>query len=230
MTTYSCILLDLDGTILDSAPGIISTLAFTLERIGQPIPAPAELLKWVGPPIMDSFRDFAGLNPEESAHALAVYREKYLDAGAYDASLFPGMPTLIRDIHRRGIPLSLATSKPELPATLMLEHFDLARHFTVITGASEDETRSAKADVVAEALRRLHELGADISNPVMVGDREHDIEGAAVHGVPTIAVEWGYGSPVEYVGAVALASTPAELEELLFAEELEEEEERAVAN
>ncbi|WP_166876638.1 HAD hydrolase-like protein [Salinibacterium sp. ZJ450] len=228
--TYSCILLDLDGTILDSAPGIIKTLEFTLERIGRPIPGPAELLKWVGPPIMDSFRDLAGLNPAESEHALAVYREKYLDDGAYDATLFPGMPSIIRDIHRHGIPLSLATSKPELPATLMLEHFDLARHFTVITGASEDETRSAKADVVAEALIRLDRLGVDISNPVMVGDREHDIAGAAANGVPTIAVEWGYGSPVEYVGAVALANTPAELWMLLFAQEIEEEEERAVAN
>ena len=228
--TYSCILLDLDGTILDSAPGIIKTLSWTLEKIGRPIPAPAELLKWVGPPIMDSFRDLAGLDREESEQALAVYREKYLDDGAYDSSLFPGIPSVIREIHRRGIPLSLATSKPELPATLMLEHFDLASHFTVITGASEDETRSAKADVVAEALRRLDEVGVDISNPVMVGDRAHDIEGASANGVPTIAVEWGYGSPLEYVGAVALASTPAELSTLLFAEEAEEEEERVAVN
>ncbi|WP_157154972.1 MULTISPECIES: HAD hydrolase-like protein [unclassified Diaminobutyricimonas] len=223
---YSCILLDLDGTITDSAPGIISTLKWTLEQIGQPVPPAEDLLKWVGPPIMDSFRDFAGLNLEQANEALAVYRAKYLDDGAYDSTLFPGMPALIRDIHRRGIPFSLATSKPELPATLMLEHFDLANHFTVITGASADETRSEKADVIAEALVRLESVGADVSNPVMVGDRIHDVEGAAAHGIPTIGVDWGYGSPEEFADAIAVVSTPAELAELLFAEQ----EEKAVVN
>jgi len=219
---YSCILLDLDGTITDSAPGIISTLKWTLEQIGQPVPPSEDLLKWVGPPIMDSFRDFAGLNLEQANEALAVYRAKYLDDGAYDSTLFPGMPALIRDIHRRGIPFSLATSKPELPATLMLEHFDLANHFTVITGASADEVRSEKADVIAEALVRLEGVGADLSNPVMVGDRIHDVEGAAAHGIPTIGVDWGYGAAEEFVDAIAVVSTPAELAGLLFAEQQEQ--------
>ena len=101
---------------------------------------------------------------------------------------------------RRGIPMSLATSKPELPATNMLNTYGLRQYFDVITGASEDESRSAKADVVAEALRRLAAIGADVSRPVMVGDRIHDVEGAAAHNVPTIYVEWGYGSPAEQAG------------------------------
>jgi len=215
---YTCILFDLDGTIADSAPGITATLAYTLERIGLPIPRPSELLAWVGPPIMDSFRDLAHLTLPEAENALAIYREKYLDDGVSDSTVFPGMPQLIKDVHDAGIPFSLATSKPELPATLILEHYALARLFTVITGASEDEVRSAKKDVVEEALLRLKNLGVDISRPVMVGDREHDIQGAAAHGVPTIAVDWGYGSPAEYVGSIELAHDTDELRKLLLGE------------
>lgn len=213
---WTCILFDLDGTILDSAPGITATLAFTFEKMGLPIPSPAELLVYVGPPLLDSFRDLAGFTPAQSEEALAIYRERYLEHGTLDSAVYPGIGEVLRDIHASDIPMSLATSKPELPATKMLDHFDLTRYFDVITGASEDEVRSRKADVVAEALERLTLLGADISRPVLVGDREHDVEGAAERGVPTIFVEWGYGSPAEEVGTIAVAKTAAELRELLL--------------
>jgi phosphoglycolate phosphatase len=213
---FSCVLFDLDGTIVDSAPGITATLAYTFEQLGLPVPSPAELVAYVGPPILDSFRDLAGFTPEESRRALDIYRARYLEHGVFDATVYPGIEDVLRGIHERGIPLSLATSKPETPATLILDHYDLAKYFDVITGASDDEVRSAKADVVEEALRRLRAIGADTSKPVMVGDRHHDVVGAAAHHVPTIFVRWGYGSPVEEVGAIAVASTVAELETLLF--------------
>jgi len=213
---YSCILFDLDGTIVDSAPGITATLAYTFETLGLPIPTPSELMKYVGPPLLDSFRDYAHFTPEKSAEALVIYREKYLNVGAYDATQFPGVGLVLKAIHESALPMSLATSKPELPATLILEHFNLANYFDIITGASEDEVRSAKSDVVAEALLRLKAMGADISRPVLVGDREHDVLGAAANDVPTIFVEWGYGSVAEQAGAVAVVSTPEELKTLLL--------------
>ena len=216
----SCILFDLDGTIVDSAPGITATLAHTFAELGLPIPSPAELVAYVGPPILDSFRDLAGFTPEESRQALDIYRVHYLATGVFDATVYPGIESVLRAIHERGIPLSLATSKPETPATLILEHYDLLRYFDIITGASDDEVRSAKADVVEEALRRLRSIGADTSSPVMVGDRHHDVVGAAAHGVPTIFVRWGYGSPAEEVGAIAVASTSAELGRLLLGKDL----------
>ena len=215
MPHYSAILLDLDGTITDSAPGITDTLAWTFEQLGMPVPPAEQLLQYVGPPLLDSFRDLAGMTLEQREHALEVYRVRYLDRGAYDSTLYPGMGLLVRDIAAAGIPLSLATSKPETPATLMLEHFTIAEHFDIITGASEDEVRSAKADVVAEALVRLRARGADLSRPVMIGDRIHDIEGAAVHGVPTIAVTWGYGDDAERTQAHAIARDVDELRRLL---------------
>ena len=122
---------------------------------------------------------------------------------------------VIRAIHAAGVPLSLATSKPESLAKLILVDLGVAELFTEITGASEDEVRSKKADVVAEALRRLAADGADLSRPVMIGDRIHDIHGAAEHEVPTIYVTWGYGSLAETAGAVAVVDTPAQLYPLL---------------
>jgi phosphoglycolate phosphatase len=217
---WTCILFDLDGTILDSAPGITATLAYTFEKLGMPVPPPAKLLEYVGPPLLDSFRDLAGFGAAESVDVLEIYRKRYLDYGALDSAVYPGIAALLRDIQDSPIPLSLATSKPELPATLMLNHFNLATAFDVITGASEDEVRSRKADVVAEALNRLRLIGADTSRPVMVGDRHHDVVGAAEHDVPTIFVTWGYGSPAEQVGAIAVVDTPEELRGLLLGERL----------
>jgi len=109
------------------------------------------------------------------------------------------------------VPLSLATSKPESLARTILDHIGIADAFTEITGASEDEVRSSKPDVVAEALRRLAADGDAAPAPVMVGDRIHDVEGAAEHEVPTIFVTWGYGSPAEAAGAIAVARTSREL-------------------
>ena len=213
---FTCILFDLDGTIVDSAPGITATLAYTFEQLRLPIPTPAELVAYVGPPILDSFRDLAHFSTDEAHRALEIYRARYLVHGVFDATVYPGIPHLLRRIQESGVPLSLATSKPEGPAKLVLEHYGLLEYFDVVTGASEDEVRSAKADVVAEALIRLTAIGADISRPVMVGDRSHDVHGAAAHNVPTIFVRWGYGSPAEEVGTIGVAKDTEELEALLF--------------
>ncbi|WP_349899085.1 HAD hydrolase-like protein [Parafrigoribacterium soli] len=217
-TPWSCILFDLDGTILDSAPGITESLAYMFTELGRPVPPQSELLRYVGPPILDSFRDLAGMNPRESQEALDIYRVRYLERGALQSTVYPGVAQLLRQVHGSPIPLSLATSKPELPATKMLNLAGLTGYFDAITGASEDEVRSRKSDVVAEALRRLEFLGADISAPVMVGDREHDVSGAAEHDVPTIFVTWGYGTPAESEGTIASVDTATQLHELLLGE------------
>jgi phosphoglycolate phosphatase len=212
---YTAILFDLDGTIVDSAPGITATLAYTFERLGLPVPPPAELLRWVGPPLLDSFRDLADFDPATSQRALDFYRERYITVGAYDAVLYPGVAAVLRAIHAAGIPLSLATSKPEGPARAVLTHFGVLEPFDELTGASDDEVRSAKKDVVEEALRRLDARGANLTRTVLIGDRHHDVEGAAHHGIPTIFVTWGYGAPTEAAGAAAVVDTPDELLQVL---------------
>jgi phosphoglycolate phosphatase len=209
---WSCILFDLDGTITDSAPGIIGRLGRTLAAMGRPVPLPAELVAFVGPPILEGFRDVAGMNEEEARAALGIYRGLAASEGPQDdARVFPGMLGLVRSLHDAGVPLALATSKAESQALRILEHLAVLDCFAVVCGSSEDETRSAKKDVVEEALRRLREQQVDLSNLVMVGDRSHDVEGAAHHGVPAIMVEWGYGSPAEAVGAIGVVHSVDQL-------------------
>jgi phosphoglycolate phosphatase len=143
--TWSCILFDLDGTITDSAPGIIHRLALTLAEMGAPVPPNADLLRWVGPPILDSFRDFAGFTPEQSLAALAIYRRLVAEVGPYNESaVYPGMAGLIERLHARGVPLAVSSSKPESQVVPILEHFRLASFFTVICGASDDEHRARR--------------------------------------------------------------------------------------
>jgi phosphoglycolate phosphatase len=207
---YTAILVDLDGTIMDSAPGITRTLAVALQEQGLPVPPPTRLLEFVGPPILDGLRDVAGIEGREALEVLDRYRRHYRATGAFEAEPYAGVREALEALGRLA-PLAIATSKPESTATRILEHFGLAPLFTVIAGASDDETRSEKADVIARALELLAEQGVDVSLPVMIGDRIHDVEGAAAHGIPTIAAGWGYGAPEEAAGAVAVAASPGDL-------------------
>ena len=208
---YDVLLVDLDGTIVDSADGSTGSLAHTFRELGRAVPDEATLRAFVGPPILDGLQRLGGLTSEEAERAVSIYREHYLAVGLLAAPVFPGMARFLHDVAASGRPMSLATSKPESMARLVLDHHDLTKHFDVITGASEDERRSTKADVVAEALRRLAGRGVDLERTVMVGDRIHDVEGARAHGVPTVFVTWGYGEPHEARHAVGVAETVPEL-------------------
>jgi len=213
---FSAILFDLDGTISDSAPGILESLTYTFRKVGVPVPDHATLMSFVGPPIMDTFTTAMGMDQAQAERTLAVYREHYFSHGALDSAMFPGIDVVLRTLHEAGLPISTATSKPETPATYILEHYGLTGDIDIITGASDDEVRSSKADVVEEALKRLDARGFDTSRPVLVGDRLHDVEGATVHGVPVVFAEWGYGSPAEAEGTIAQAATPLDLLPILL--------------
>ncbi|AGW40364.1 HAD superfamily hydrolase [Leifsonia xyli subsp. cynodontis DSM 46306] len=158
----------------------------------------------------------AGLTEAGAREALSAYRVHYAEHGALDSAVFPGVRGLLQRLSAAGVPLAVATSKPETQAVRILEHFGLAQYFEVIAGATDDESRSAKADVVAEALRRLTAADVGVGHAVMVGDRLYDVEGAAAHGLPTILVEWGYGSPAEAAGAIAVVHSTDQLSALLL--------------
>ncbi|GAA2750774.1 HAD hydrolase-like protein [Amnibacterium kyonggiense] len=213
---FTVILVDLDGTVMDSALGITRSLAVALEELGLPVPPPARMVEFVGPPILDGLRDVAGLEPADAARTLERYRERYRRLGAFEAEPYAGIREALERL-RELAPLAIATSKPEGIATRILEHFAFAPLFTVIAGASDDETRSTKADVITRALELLVERGVDVSRPVMIGDRIHDVEGAAAHGIPTVVAGWGYGAPEEAAGAVAIADAPADLPAIVAA-------------
>jgi phosphoglycolate phosphatase len=215
---WSCILWDVDGTIVDASDGILHRLTVTLEHFGRPAPTRAELVHWIGPPMFDSFQAQAGMDAELAATAVAWYRELGRAEGyATGARLFPGVAELIHDLDRAGVPQATASSKPERQVHVLMEHFGLAPAFATMAGATPDErTLATKADIVAEALRRLRIDGIDISRPVLVGDRHHDVDGGAVHGVPVIFVRWGFSWPHESEGASAVADDIHDLRALLL--------------
>lgn len=214
--SWSCVLFDLDGTILDSAPGIIDSLIDTFTHVGIPVPPRDELMHYIGPPLITSFRERLGLSDEQAHETLRIYREDYRKDGAFDAAVFPGVLGLLESLKAAGVPLAIATSKPAVQTERILDHFNLTGLFDVVSGAGEDEKHSSKAEIVASALTRLTESGADISRAIMVGDRIYDVEGAAAHGVPSIIVEWGYGSPEEAKGALATVYSADQLREFLL--------------
>jgi len=213
--TWSAVLFDLDGTIVDSAADITASLAHMFSELGLEIPSDEVLRSYVGPPLLDSLRLTAGFDDAEAWEALNVYRDHYGEH-FLRSPVFPGMAGVLERLHAAGVPIALATSKPESMARKVLDHAGLSKYFTVITGASDDEELSTKADVVREALRRLQAEGIDTSNAVMVGDRGYDTLGAAANGVPTILVEWGYGSPAEAADTIAVVHSTDQLRAALL--------------
>ena len=218
---WTCILWDVDGTVVDASDGILRRLKITLEHFGRTAPTRAELVHWIGPPMFQSFQVTGGMTPEGASDAVSFYRTLgKADGYTTGARLFPGVGELIADVAAAGIPQATASSKPEIQVDALMDHFGLAPYLTAIVGATQDErTLSDKADIVAEALRRLDTAGVDTSRPVLIGDRHHDVEGGAVHGVPVIFVRWGFSWPHEAEGAQAAVDTTDQLRALLLIED-----------
>jgi len=218
---YSCVLWDVDGTIADATPGIFPRLLEVYASFGLAAPAASELARWVGPPMYESFQSLAGLSADDAAEALTRYRALAArDGYAASVDIYPGVPDVIRDIHAAGIPQATASTKPENQVRAILEHNDLLGLFTAISGArSGTAGRSdGKADVIGWALERLRAVGADVSRPVLIGDRHHDIDGAAEYGIPVIFSEWGFGDDAEGASAAYRAADAAALRSLLLVE------------
>lgn len=215
---WTCVLWDIDGTVVDASDGILRRLTIALEHFGKPAPTRDELVHWIGPPMFNSFQDNVGMTPDEATEAVAYYRVLgKADGYTTGAKLYPGIGELIAEVAGAGIAQATASSKPEIQVAALVEHFDLAQYLQAVVGSTPDErTLATKADIVAEALRRLEVAGRDITRPVLIGDRHHDVEGGTERGVPVIFVNWGFSSPHESEGAVAAVDTAAELRALLL--------------
>lgn len=206
------ILFDLDGTLTDSGEGIIKSSAMVLEKYGLPVPSYEEMRVFVGPPLHETFHKF-GVPEEQCDDAVELYRVRYNTVGLFENFPYPGIRELLEALKAQGHRLFVATSKPEEMSVRILEHFDLAKYFEIICGATLDRSRLEKSDVIAYLLQQA----GGVENCIMVGDTVFDVVGAAAHGIPTIGVAWGYGKveDMKNAGAAAIAETPEQLLELL---------------
>jgi phosphoglycolate phosphatase len=203
------VLFDLDGTLVDSTPGIFSSVRFAAAELGLPEPDGEQLRQMVGPPLQEGFALVLGVPVAEVPRAVAAYRAHYSAGALLDVTVHNGIPELLTALTEQGATLAVATSKPEVFAVRVLEATGLLSSFATVHGATLDGAVRHKDQVVAAALA-AHPEGTD---PVLVGDRSHDVLGAAAHGLPCIGAGWGPAEDGELqeAGAAAIAATPAEV-------------------
>jgi phosphoglycolate phosphatase len=207
-------LIDLDGTITDSFPAITGSLKKAFTELGLPIPTDEALRHVVGPPF-ELGLPLVGVPGDQLWAVIDRYRVHYEAGGLFECELYDGVTAMLDALLAAGLTLSLATAKPEETAVRIVEHFGLTDRFAVLAGATYEPGRRTKDEVITHA---LHELGiAAGPHVVMVGDRDHDVHGAKVHGIDCIGVLWGYGDTAELTqaGATALATTPADVVRLV---------------
>jgi phosphoglycolate phosphatase len=202
------VLFDLDGTLVDSTPGIWAAVRVVAAALGLPEPTPGQLTAMVGPPLQEGFAAVLGVPADDVPRAVAAYREHYAAGAVLDVRVYAGIPELLASLAPRAT-LAVATSKPEPFALRILEHTGLRRFFASVHGATLDGSVRHKDQVVAAALA-AHPAARE---PVLVGDRAHDVLGAAAHGLSCIGAGWGPAPAGELAaaGAAVVAASPADV-------------------
>ena len=229
MLKYKYILFDLDGTLVDSGPGITGSVEYALTHFGITGQNREQLTRFIGPPLVDSFMRFYGFTPEQAGEAVDIYRADYRARGVHMNTVYPGICELLQRLNAMGCTCCIATSKPEVFANTVADESGLCPFIKAVYGAELDDKegrkrklRMSKEDVIAYAL-------ACLGNPqkqkvLMVGDRRHDIEGARANGTASCGVLFGFGSraELEAAGATYIVSAPKEISDLILGAENEE--------
>ncbi len=207
---YDTLLFDLDGTLTDSAEGIISCVQYSAEKMGKKEDDREALKVFIGPPLSHMFHAYFGFEGEEIERAVAYYRERYTPVGIYENKVYDGVEEALKYLKAQGKKLAVATSKPEKFAKRIIEHFRLAPYFDAVYGADFEGIRSDKTEVIRYALRELK--ASDKKKVLMIGDRKYDVEGAHEADIACMGVLYGYGSRQELseAGADFIIETPQE--------------------
>ena len=216
MKQYKYLLFDLDGTITDSETGITRCVAYALNYFGIQVNDLRELSPFIRPPLLDSFKDFYNFTDEQATVAVAKYRERYADKGILENELYPGIKELLADAQKNGKTVILATSKPEIFAKRILDHFGLSDYFSFVAGSGLDGSLHTKTDVINYILQSNQIT--NLESVVMIGDRKHDIIGAKNVGIDSIGVLYGFGDYKELsdAGADHIAEDIPALRKLLL--------------
>lgn len=208
------IFFDLDGTLTDSAPGILNCVRYALDKMGVDPTDKATAANFIGPPLLHSFAKHYGMDEAAARQAVVYYRERFSTVGLFENSVYDGVPELLAALQKAGRRLVLATSKPEVYTLRILEHFDLARYFAHVSGATLDGSRDEKLDVLRYGMT-LCGL-RDGAGCAMVGDRATDIEAGHACGMTGVGVLYGGGDRAELAQAEHLVESPAALTPLLL--------------
>lgn len=211
MSKYTYAFFDLDGTLIDSAPGVTGCVRYAMEQLGDPIPPERDLTCFIGPTLFYGFTTFCGLGEEDAHRAVDLYRVRYRAGGMFECRVYDGIETLLKKLNEQKIPCVLATCKPHEFATKIVAHFGLDRYFTLMVGPEINGLRNEKHEVIAYAMEQLGIT--DPSSILMIGDRDNDVLGAKKNRVDCIGVRWGFGTEKELLesGAFAVADTPLDL-------------------
>lgn len=209
------VLFDLDGTLTDPREGIVACFKHALAGAGCACPPDAELERFIGPPLHETLGLLVGTDDLVRFDlALSLFRDRFSAVGMFENAVYPEIPSALASLRTLGAMLYVATSKPQIYAERIIEHFGLGRYFQAVYGSELVGTRSGKADLIGYVLESESLVARDT---FMVGDRAPDVFGARVHGVRAIGALWGYGTREELVeaGASVLVDRPAMLAAVL---------------
>ena len=191
MESKRYVFFDLDGTLTDPAEGITNSVMYALRHFGIEVTDRRELYPFIGPPLSDSYAKYYGFTVEQSEKGVNLFREYFREKGIFENIPYTGMPELLAELHQLGCKLVVTSSKPQLFVERILDHFDMAKYFHAVCGATMDEKTSRKPIIIRNALDICPEAGAD--NTIVVGDHALDVIGAHENGLPACAVLYGYG-------------------------------------
>lgn len=211
MAGAPAVLWDLDGTLTNPFEGITRSMQFALGELGYEAPPVDELKRYIGPPLQVTFPQLLKSNDSNLAdEALRLYRHRYAETGMFENKLIEGIPETLEAVRASGARLYVATSKLESYAIRIVDHFDLTQFFKTVHGSQLDGSRADKGALIR------HIVEAEKLDPrrtIMIGDRLHDVHGAAKNDIPAIGVLWGFGdrAELEEAGAAAIARSPSDL-------------------
>ena len=210
------ILFDLDGTLTDPSKGITNSVIYALNKWGIEENDYQKLCSFIGPPLIDSFINHYDFSKEKALLTVDYFREYVIVKGLFENNIYVGIKELLEKLYNKNVKIILATSKPEIFAKQILEHFDIMKYFTFVAGATINETRTDKEEVIEYALKECNIT--DVNKAVMVGDRKYDIYGGKAFGLKTVGLLYGFGSLEEIKTANPdyIAETVEDLEKILL--------------
>ncbi len=216
---YQYVLFDLDGTISRSAEGIRASLEHAIRRLNAPMPDLGDYTRYIGPPLIDTFKNLVGLDDVQAELGAELYRSYYNKRGKFLNHAYNGIEETLLKLHAAGKKLAVCTSKYEPFAEEIIHILDLTSYFDAVCGSNIDGSRKDKWDIIPYAVNALGgDFESDREHTVMVGDTFFDARGAFKSGVDFIGVEYGYGDAeaMRREGATVFAKTPFDLVPLII--------------